>query len=288
MPCASYPLLKSSLFDLALFGPAQKPERERGPKPAVVHVRSRNCADLQQFSLHANSSIAACNRDGRELMIRYLCRPAVASERVELVNGDRDVRVRLKTAWRDGTTHIRLSGPDFVLRLVALIPAPRRALLHYHGALAPASLWRGEIVKDTPRPRVKKTAETESAEAAGEEPTCSHAKPSEAGAPVTSKPSRMCWSDLMKRVFAYDVLKCDKCGGRRKLIATIPEGEIAVKILAHLKLPIEAEGFLPIRAPPWDDPSAGSGQAFSWAYAANEDAVDDDWPIDLADPDAAA
>jgi hypothetical protein len=39
----------------------------------------------------------------------------------------------------------------------------------------------------------------------------------------------------------------------------------------------------------WDDPSAGSGQAFSWAYsAANEDAVDDDWPIDLPDDDAAA
>jgi hypothetical protein len=84
---------------------------------------------LQQFSLHANSSIAACNRTGLEKMIRYLCRPAVASERVELVNGDREVRVRLKTPWRDGTTHIRLSGPDFVLRLVALIPAPRRALV---------------------------------------------------------------------------------------------------------------------------------------------------------------
>ena len=48
-----------------------------------------------------------------------------------------------------------------------------------------------------------------------------------------------------------------------------------------MKLPIAAEGFLPIRAPPWED--------FSWAYsAANEDAADDDWPIDLADPDAAA
>jgi hypothetical protein len=54
-------VLKSSLFDLTLFGPNAKPERERGPKPAVVHVRSRNCADLQQFSLHANTSIAACN-----------------------------------------------------------------------------------------------------------------------------------------------------------------------------------------------------------------------------------
>jgi hypothetical protein len=98
-------VLKSSLFDLTLFGPKAKPERERGPKPGIVHLRSRNCADLQQFSLHANTSIAACNRTGLEKMIRYLCRPAVASGRVELLNGDREVRLRLKTAWRDGTTH---------------------------------------------------------------------------------------------------------------------------------------------------------------------------------------
>lgn len=53
-----------------------------------------------------------------------------------------------------------------------------------------------------------------------------------------------------------------------------------MKIQAHLKLPIAAEGFLPIRAPPWDD--------FGWAYAANDDAVADDWPMNLADPAAAA
>jgi hypothetical protein len=74
-------------------------------------------------------------------------------------------------------------------------------------------------------------------------------------------------------------MNCEKCGGRRKLIATIPEGEIARKILAHLKLPVNAEGFLAIRAPPWED--------FGWAYAANDEAADD-WPMDLADPDAAA
>jgi hypothetical protein len=279
-------ILKSSLFDLTLFGPAQKPERERGPNPAVVQLRSRNCANLAQFSLHANTSIAACNRDRLEKMIRYLCRPPVATERVELINGDREVRLRLKSAWRDGTTHIRLSGPDFVLRLIALIPAPRRALLHYHGVLAPASLWRSEIVKDTPRPRVKKpaqtdTAETESTDEAEEELTCGHDKTPEPVATLATKPSRMPWSELMRRIFLQDVLHCEKCGGRRKLIAAIGEGEIAVKILAHLKLPIEAEGFLPIRAPPWDD--------FGWAYAANDDdAADDDWPIDLPDDDAAA
>ena len=89
----------------------------------------------------------------------------------------------------------------------------------------------------------------------------------------------MPWHLLMRRVFAYDVLHCEKCGGKPSVIATIPEGEIAQKILAHLKLPI--------RAPPWEDPAASSGQACGWAYAANEDAVDEDWP-DLPEADAAA
>lgn len=80
-PSTTAAILKSSLFDLALFGPAHKPERERGPKPGVMHVRSRNCADLQQFSLHANSSIAACNRLGLEKMIHPRSRRAAGTTR---------------------------------------------------------------------------------------------------------------------------------------------------------------------------------------------------------------
>ena len=84
--------------------------------------------------------------------------------------------------------------------------------------------------------------------------TCDHAhgeaKPDELqpGHTVT----RLTWSVAMRRSFKLDVLEC-QCGGRREVIALIPSGEIATKILCHLKLPVEAEGFLPIRAPPWDD-----------------------------------
>ena len=55
-----------------------------------------------------------------------------------------------------------------------------------------------------------------------------------------------------QRSFKLDVLQCT-CGGRREVIALIASGEIATKILAHLRLPVTAESFLPIRAPPWDD-----------------------------------
>jgi len=78
-------------------------------------------------------------------------RPQVAGEDVSLLV----VRLRLKYAWKDGTTHTRLAATHFVLRVVALIPLPRRATLHYHRVFAPASTWRPQIVLPTARPRLK-------------------------------------------------------------------------------------------------------------------------------------
>ncbi len=66
----------------------------------------------------------------------------------------------------------------------------------------------------------------------------------------------------MRRTFKLDVLKC-ACGGRREVIALIPSGEIATKILAHLRMPLTAESFLPIRALPW-------GEDFGWVAANDE------------------
>ncbi len=59
------------------------------------------------------------------------------------------------------------------------------------------------------------------------------------------------------------MLNC-ACGGGREVIALIPSGEIATKILTHLRLPVTAENFLPIRAPPWN-------ADFSQALAANDE-----------------
>ncbi len=67
-------------------------------------------------------------------MIRYLCRPALATERVELQDDDTIVRLRLKTPWWDGMTHIRMAAAEFVLRLLALIPAPRKKQFRHRQA----------------------------------------------------------------------------------------------------------------------------------------------------------
>jgi hypothetical protein len=61
----------------------------------------------------------------------------------------------------------------------------------------------------------------------------------EPGAPaaVQSRRRNYTWADLMKRVFAADVLACPHCGGRLRILATIRPPEITRKILDHLGLP---------------------------------------------------
>jgi hypothetical protein len=51
------------------------------------------------------------------------------------------------------------------------------------------------------------------------------------------RPRNYTWSELMKRVFAADVLACIHCGGRLRIVATIRPPEITEKILDHLGLP---------------------------------------------------
>ena len=43
------------------------------------------------------------------------------------------VVLRLKTAYRDGTTHIVMSPLEFMQRLAALVPRPRLHLIRFHG-----------------------------------------------------------------------------------------------------------------------------------------------------------
>ncbi len=61
--------------------------------------------------------------------------------------------------------------------------------------------------------------------------------------------SRLSWSQAMRRTFKVDVLRC-VCGGRREVIALIPSGEIATKILAHLRMLVTDAQFSSLTRPP--------------------------------------
>ena len=67
---------------------------------------------------------------------------------------------------------------------------------------------------------------------------------------VTSKPKAysMTWVQRLKRVFAIDIEKCEKCGGPVRIIASIEDPDVIQKILKHLGLDQLADA--PIRSPP--------------------------------------
>jgi hypothetical protein len=51
--------------------------------------------------------------------------------------------------------------------------------------------------------------------------------------------SRVEWAVLLRRTYGVDALRCPKCAGRMRVMATILEPGTVKKILAHLGLPIE-------------------------------------------------
>jgi putative transposase len=57
---------------------------------------------------------------------------------------------------------------------------------------------------------------------------------------------RIAWADLLRRVFALELLVC-ACGGARRVISSIEEGPVARKILQHLGLPSAVPAAAPAR-----------------------------------------
>jgi hypothetical protein len=103
------------------------------------------CANAHGFSVHAGVRCEADQRCELEQLCRYVTRPAIANERLS-VNGTGQVVLKLKTAYRNGTTHLVMSPLEFMQRLAALVPRPRLHLIRFHGVLAPNAKLRSQVV----------------------------------------------------------------------------------------------------------------------------------------------
>ena len=128
-----------------------------------------------------------------------------------MLRGDGQVQYALKRAFRDGTTDVLFSPRDFISKLVALIPRPRRHLVRCHGVLAPNASLRAAIVPGQWRQKKRRGYVPES-----------DGKPSQL-IPADLPTAPLTWAERLKRVFAIDVLTCPRCGGRLRLIADVTE-----------------------------------------------------------------
>ena len=132
------PLQAAAVTYSIAFGPraGQKVLTLRGATPREDWVCQPLCADIDGFSLHAAVRVNAHDRKRLEQLCRYITRPALSDERVQL-NAAGQVELKLKTPWRDGTTHLVVSPLELMQRLAALVPRPRLYLIRFHGVLAP-------------------------------------------------------------------------------------------------------------------------------------------------------
>jgi hypothetical protein len=245
--------------------------------PWVTSTGPRH-AHFHGFDLHANRTVRAHDRVGAEKLCRYLLRPPLAQDRLEILP-DGQVCCRLARPWRDGTQALLLTPLELLEKLASLVPRPHVNLLIYHGLLAPHARARRHIVAQavplepalgiardpatpvatsaalpaapiTPPPAPAPLAQAPTAPGAARLSIDSENAP--ARARVAPRRRHWLWAELLRRVFQIDVLACGICGGRLRFIATIEDPPVVQKILAHLGLPTALPEPYPARPSPGD------------------------------------
>jgi hypothetical protein len=139
------------------------------------------------FSVHNDVRLPAGDTKALEVLVRYMSRPAVSLARLVLGPDRDEVLYFPKPEGHDGNA----AGPEhidaleFVARVLAQIPEPRKHLVRYYGYYSNAA--RGK------RRKLDQPAEAEGSAAA--DPTLSEVSG-----------LRRCWAELLRRVYEVDPL----------------------------------------------------------------------------------
>ena len=219
------------------------------------------------FSVDASVRLSPSDRDvpayfqSLEHLLRYCARPAFALERLSVVPGADDCPERVRYAlprhkrgdWvgpgrarkstRPGTSGVvDLSPFEFLDRLAALIPPPRKHRHRYHGVFAPNHPLRPAVTAMAIGNLGNQGDAADRTDSTDEKP-CSH------------DTSRIAWAKLLARVGEAFPLACPNCGGDIGLISFITQPGPIRKILEHVGEPLEPPPVSPARGPPvdWDD-----------------------------------
>ena len=200
---------------------------------AELRFEKSLCAALDGFTLHAATRAGALDGEGREALLKYVLRPPIAQERVTH-GADGLVRITLKKPFADGTVAVDMDPLSLLCRLAASVPAPRFNTVRYAGVLAAAAKLRPRIVPE-PKPD-SNTLDTPCACPEDSKHLGSRYRP---------------WAELVKRTFSVDVLECETCHGRMKLVAFVTDDKSIARFLKKLREPIEPPPRLPARGPPY-------------------------------------
>jgi hypothetical protein len=148
------------------------------------------------------------------------------------LNAAGQVQPKLKTPWRDGTTHLVMSPLEFMQRLAALVQWPRLHLIKFGVRITSLREVSGPPLRELglPAPNAKlrwlvvpQGPEVQEQVSEVAVASVSVASVCEADA-VAARQHRIRWARLRKRVFDIDLQHCPNCGaGELEIIVAILE-----------------------------------------------------------------
>jgi len=197
----------------------QRLEDRSGPKIKKIGQHSyvpwtppvgRRLSYIDGFSLHANISVGAKNREFLERLIRYVARPSLSYEKIS-EDESGNVIFKLKNPYEDGTTHLKFTPTDFIEKIISIMPPPRMNLIRYQGFFAPNCKKRKYIILKSK----------------------DDLKAGKNGKDKKRKSNWIKWADLLKRVFKEDALKCKRCGGQMSIVGKIFNKRLIEEIVQY-------------------------------------------------------
>lgn len=247
---------------------------------AVPELDGERCANASGVSLHANVAVPARDRKRLERLCRYVARPPVATERLSrMADGRLLYRLKHRwrdgtthVVFEPGELVEKLAAlvppPRFHLvryhgvlgpcasqraRVIPRPEPPGEATDAPASGFATSSRERSAVsgsgpgeggvpgsrdeFRATPGRRSAPGVEEVEGLAAGGEGASDRPASTEE---LPLRPLRLAWADLLRRVFAIDVLECPRCGARTRLLAAIHPPHATRKILECLDLPARA------------------------------------------------
>lgn len=228
----------------------------------VAHTRQRKsrwAGNVEGFSVHAGTAVAAGNRVGLEQLLRYCARPSVSLERLSrLADGRFAYRVKHPIGQK---THRVMEPMEFMARLASMVAPPRYPLVRYFGVFAPGSRDRKRVVPGRAAKHTRCCAAHEAAKRAStataneatpaRDETLERASAIALAAPISPAlegGTRIPWADLLRHGFDLDALRCPRCAGTMRVVAVVQDRDECLRYMEHAGIPTRRE--VPQRA--WD------------------------------------
>jgi hypothetical protein len=185
----------------------------------ITHGRVELLSSWRHSGFSVHNAVLVAPGDGRsvEALIRYMMRPPVSLARLKLLPGSDQVLHFPKGSGDDpgSVTPERIDAMEYVARVLAQIPPPRKHLVRYHGFYSSVARGKRRCRQDTER-------QPENADA-------------QAASPPDTAAARKRWADLLRRVYEVDPMVCPRCSGTMRVVGFITQPHVIRRILDHLR-----------------------------------------------------